>query len=41
MMEPSKRLEESTLQIPLAGTANISVFCTSKISGGQDRVFLF
>jgi hypothetical protein len=41
MMEPSERLEESTLQIPLSSTRTIGVFCTSKILGDQDRVFFF
>jgi hypothetical protein len=40
MMEPSKRLEESMLQTPLPVTPTIGVFCTDKIEGGQDRVFL-
>jgi hypothetical protein len=29
------------LQIPLPGMPTVSVFCTDKIQGGQDRVFLF
>jgi hypothetical protein len=28
--EPSKRLEESTLQIPHPGTPTFGVFCTGK-----------
>jgi hypothetical protein len=29
------------LQIPFLGLPTISVFCTSKIHGGQDHTFLF
>jgi hypothetical protein len=29
------------LQIPLPGVPTVSVFYTSKIQDGQDRVFLF
>jgi hypothetical protein len=31
MREPSKRIEENTLQISLSGATTICVFCTSKI----------
>jgi hypothetical protein len=41
MIEPSERPEESMLQIPLLGTLTVSVFCTVKIQGGQDRAFQF
>jgi hypothetical protein len=29
------------LQIPLLRTPTVSVFCTTKIQGGQDHAFLF
>jgi hypothetical protein len=32
---------KSTLQILLPGALTVDVFCTSKIWGGQDHVFLF
>jgi hypothetical protein len=32
---------KSMLQIPVPGALTIGVFCTSKIYGGQDSVFLF
>jgi hypothetical protein len=41
MMEPSERLEENTLQIRLPAAPTINVFCTGKIYGGQDHVFMF
>jgi hypothetical protein len=41
MMETSERLEESMMRIPLPGMPTVGVFCTDKILGGQDRVFLF
>jgi hypothetical protein len=39
MSEPSKRLEESMLQILLPNTPTVGVFCTSKQQGLQDCVF--
>jgi hypothetical protein len=34
-------LMKAVLQIPLPGTPTDGVFCTNKIQGGQDHVFLF
>jgi hypothetical protein len=41
MMEQSEWLVESTLQIPIPGAPTVDIFCTGKISGGQDCLFLF